>query len=85
MARRRHEILRSELRDAGMFEPEHAARGQRYFREALAAAPILKVNVSQPNLEFPLPEGELYLLPLPLFLIREGQELHVIGTMLGGG
>jgi hypothetical protein len=35
--------------------------------------------------EFPLPQGDMYMLPLPVFLIREGQALRVAGAFQAGG
>jgi hypothetical protein len=85
VARRRHEVLHRELREAGMFEPEHTASMKQYLRGGLAGAPIVKLKVSKSIKEFPLPIGELYMSPLGFFLIREGDELRIIGVLLAGG
>jgi hypothetical protein len=90
MALRRHQILRDELRDAGMFQTEHSSRIQQYLSAMLAASPVVKVKVTENDLDFPLPKGEMYAIgypsiPFPLFLIREGEELRIIGVFVGGG
>jgi hypothetical protein len=81
---RRHEVLREEFRRAGMFEPEHLARMQQYFRAVLIVPPA-KFSITRPSRELPLPSGDMYMLPLPMFLIREGQQLRVVGAFQGGG
>lgn len=84
VAARRHEVLREELRNAGMFEREHLARIQQYFRSVMVVMPA-KLKVTLPSREFPLPQGDLYMLPLPFFLIREGQGLRIAGAFQAGG
>jgi hypothetical protein len=81
------EALRSELRGAGMFEPEHSARLQQSLRAMTAALPIARVTIVESASVFPLPKGDLYLInaPYPIFLIREGRELRIAGVFLAGG
>jgi len=82
---RAQEILRSELRLEGIFQPDHASLVQRYFTESMTAAPIFKIQILEPMQELPLPKGELYGAIPGFFLIRESDGLRIVGVLQAGG
>jgi hypothetical protein len=86
VALRTLDVLRSELRGAGMFEREHSSRIQQVLRAQIAALPIARVTINESRPSLPLPKGDLYMIGAPpIFLIREGRELRIVGVFLGGG
>ena len=84
LAARTLDIFRQELRRAGLFEPQHASRVQRYYVDLLSNLAITKLKSTGENQALPLPKGDLFMLG-PLFLIREDAKLKIVGVFMAGG
>jgi hypothetical protein len=91
---RRREVLRNELRRAGMLDGEHAVRVQQYLQRTETTMPIMRVRLpenvpSEVDQFFPEFKGKtVYVvgsLNSMLCFTREGTELRLLGYVMVGG